>query len=622
MLHHATRSATPLVGAFTTILEAAARRAWVRTKPGRAYPGGTARAQSSVVEPRTRDDDNRPAAEGRKQRVPRYSRSFLSQLPIPKDTPEGSVTYGGCSSLHPEMHSPTTTPIARVLSLPEAYSAFLEVDDARSSALCPHERTCCVQDAPVRARSPGAKRALLTYISPECLSDDDFTAIDPGLDPFPDATTDPPWQEVLASLPESISASLTVHYGPYEPPLPARRPNPRSATGLYRNLLFFRISRPTLSLETLIDYHGAFREYQTTRSFNLLITLALRLVRYGTARALFRDMQARGTPPDSFTRQLRVRLLLRDGTGWHTAWREQFMHAQDENRGMPLSVWLEFFAVEHNYSLRRWRHSTTQPSERELAVVPPVEFKTLEKRHQILMQNLPTIADNHWTRIPSRAIRQIVRILILTNHREHAITITSFLFRLLPEKLPPRWNQACLDIVHLHMLPGPRRGLPHYNFARKLFFKLIRLRPDLQPSATTLFLLMQHLKRSTNGIAMAQPLVYHFVARWGHRVVDDKVRRLLASLAIKGGDLRVADAVDRSQKAVEEARQKRAAEQSLKNEHQHDNLSGKRAFSAALAFSRRGEEGWQWRLLRRRLWQAMQKRRSRGPVDVADGGIG
>ncbi|CCM04187.1 uncharacterized protein FIBRA_06350 [Fibroporia radiculosa] len=154
-------------------------------------------------------------------------------------------------------------------------------------------------------------------------------------------------------------------------------------------------------------------------------------------------------------------------------------------------------------------------------------------------------------------------------------------------------------------MPGKQDGAGELNALLKLFGRMVRARPTLEPDATTVFRLMRPLKRAVRSGDLGLGLVQSFVRRWGLRVVDDRVRRRLASLAIKQANSRLALDVVRSQEVVEQVQAEMAAENVLLHDVAHGTLSGQPAQRGELLrFGRRAREGWHWRLVRRRLWRA------------------
>ncbi|KAI0931850.1 hypothetical protein AcW2_000636 [Taiwanofungus camphoratus] len=455
------------------------------------------------------------------------------------------------------------------------------------------------------------KSLAVTDISIDYLSSADVDLIDPGRDPTPFPQSDPPWSEIVASMPTRDPPFQTVRYGPFEIVPSLTAPHPVCPSDLYQNLLRFISASPPVSLQRVLDYHAAFPDLHSTRSFNLLIKLALRCASFGTAEWLLTKMRAEGIGGDPETRKLRVRYSIRVGK-WEECWKEQTAQAQEEGLAMPLVIWLQFFGTAKRGAFRRRFPSGRDlpPHRKDLEAVSPFDPLVLARRYGMLMQNLPSVTEREWVRIPPRVIHQVVSLLIRIKQRQVAIDTTAFYLKHLPQKLNAAWAKLCLDIIHLHMAPGWKRGLKEHYLVKRTLFAFLRLHPSLQPTPTTLFLLLRTVRKTTKCGDLAWSVVQNFVTRWGPEIVDDKVRRRLASIALKQGKMRLVNTIVRAQTHAEEARKELITELDVKNGVPRVRHKRKLGLSDVLRFARRNGEGWRWLLLRRRVWRARSKRKT------------
>jgi len=444
------------------------------------------------------------------------------------------------------------------------------------------------------------------WVDVESLADEDIANVDPGLHPVPSEDTDPPWSDLMNCISTSPSTLPYVHNGPFEANLFPKISRPLSPAELYQNLLYIRSLDPPPPYRNILNYHAQFRSHHSTRSFNLLIALGIRLSYFGTVRMLLGRMQAEGIRPDTFTRQLSVRNMILSGEGWDAAWKEQISQSRDEGISMPLPVWLEFFGTERTVESARPGRGPQDLVRhlRDPGMTEPISLHTVQMRYRTLMQHMPSVSAREWAVVPAWAVHRVIRGLIRTDQRPMAIDITRFFFEGLPETLTERWQTICRQMIREHMFPRRAPPLVEYGRLRKEVLAFFDLRPDLCPDSAILFGLMRPLKKSDRCGKLASTLVDYFVNRWGVGVVDEQVRRRLASLAIKQKKLGVAKRVIRSQASVEAVRRELRAEADVKDSLQASSLGG---VSEALRFARRGLEGWKWRLLRRRLWRVRSK---------------
>src|ERR1700722_2548104 len=336
---------------------------------------------------------------------------------------------------------------------------------------------------------------------------------------------------------------------------------PTTAPALYQNLLYLlsyhRTSPPSLS--RLVAYHASFPILQSTRSYNLLVGLALRHASFGTVARLLSSMRAQGVREDLETWKLEIRWLVRSSR-WEDAWREVMQTIGREGYGaattpqrsfghgtggMPLPIWLEFLGTAKRgaFRMRRGEGIRTKDEveavkrDRGLEVVEESEDRTLSdySRFELLINNLPDLTVLELGRIPPRMVFLVVQMMLRTDQKQAALDLTRSYLNGLPDDMDDKWCDVCLDIIHLHIIFERRRGLSAHHFTRRTTNNLLGISRCLRPNSTTLFQLLGHLKHTKKCGTIAYGFVNRFKERWGWEVEDGRVRRRVATLGLKEG---------------------------------------------------------------------------------------
>lgn len=304
-------------------------------------------------------------------------------------------------------------------------------------------------------------------------------------------------------------------------------PLPETPPALYRNLLRLLHSRRSHpDLPALLDYHDLFPQLHSTRSYNLLLSFALRHASFGTAQSLLACMRSDGISANLETRKLEIRWLIQTGW-WNQAWDYAMKFCSIPttagNSQLPLVVWLEFLRSAKRGCVRTRAHPRTA----EL-------FAQLDRDHyHLLMDNLPALeelAEN-----APRMIYFVAMFMLQSGQREAALSLTkAFLSRSDPNLSTTQARQY-LDIIHLHLAFGsPCKGLRRFYEDRKVLISLLKLHPTLRPTSTTLFLLLGSLRHSKRCGTIAWGVLRSFKAQWAI-MEDRRTRRRIISFALKEG---------------------------------------------------------------------------------------
>lgn len=448
--------------------------------------------------------------------------------------------------------------------------------------------------APKKARISGPVGAR--PIKLKALSVVDFDRRDPGRvgdvvwsDPPADART-------LVAIPPETLPTPTI-------------PFPTSPQSLYRILLFIT-SNPPCSISEAIDYYFVWpKALHSTKSFNLLISLALRNASFASVDRLFSVMRAESIPPNMETWKLHIRWFVRTGK-WNDAWKRVLEIMGKYNAAtispIPLPLWLELFGSQKRGALRHWVITDREPytqagsvadwgltstvSEAGCNTRPDAGYNSdtrledgknfrvdagvedaensplLRKRlmprpcqrpyavelsrYRALMQVSPLLTSSDQVQILPRTILIITQIMYQVGQRRLALSTALSYLEFLPPQLRRCDRRRVLDLVNFHLSTVTRHRKPclkqHFT-QRRILWKFLHARPDLIPSSTTLFLLLGPLRGCRRSGTLAMQCLHLFQKRWGPRVQSRLVRRRVAGLALKEGRLDIVEAMIRSE---------------------------------------------------------------------------
>ncbi|KIJ68532.1 hypothetical protein HYDPIDRAFT_106732 [Hydnomerulius pinastri MD-312] len=390
-------------------------------------------------------------------------------------------------------------------------------------------------------------------IDADTLSEHDIEWNDPGRTDIIHQS-DPPWN--VANLIASPPAETL--------PFP-QIPNPTTAESLYQNLLHI-ISNQPFVLSTVIRYHFDFpRRLWSTRSFNLLIGLALRQTAFGIAGRLFSAMRREVVPANMETWKLTVRWLVRTGR-WGEAWRRVLTITEQKDfkvemainptKPIPLPLWLELFALPKRGALRRWTRTQATDNSRashwKLVPIPSRSSPALqESRYRALMQVFPPLLPSDHTYLLPRTVLIIVRAMIQVGRRDLALSMASSYLKTLPPHLRRCDRRTILEIVHFYLHVGVQShkpGLERHYAQRRTLYDLLDAHRGLRPSPRTLYLLLGSLRACRRSGSLAMRCFRLFQKRWGNTIQSSMVRRRIMSLALKEGRLDIAECNLRAEK--------------------------------------------------------------------------
>lgn len=361
------------------------------------------------------------------------------------------------------------------------------------------------------------------YVDADILSERDQNSEDPGRMPYPDTLEHLPHLSQLQS-----DDFFTLH-----PMTTPRQPKPPS---LHRQLQSLVDQDPTPPLDSLIRFHASFpARKQSTRSYNLLLRLAIRNASYRTVTYLLETMREMDIPGDEHTLKYTVRFLVRQGL-----WSDAFTVATGRgSRGMANTAfglggvhpiaWAELFGGAQRGAVRRgFEELGSRP------VTPQTHGIGSEQFH-LNMRQLPklTLTNRSVDRPSKTTIYLFVQSLLRMGEHRAALDITIRLLR----ANPTVWG---MRFIHLHIAllgrkPMPKPGIQRYNAARRDLDAMLSACPSLQPDATTLFILLGHLKSTVNCGILGHRLLLQFESRWGKDVVNASVRARMLALARKQG---------------------------------------------------------------------------------------
>ncbi|RDX50464.1 hypothetical protein OH76DRAFT_1348960 [Lentinus brumalis] len=573
MRHHATLTAHLPSLSLASVFQAAAGRAWARTRPTRAYHRTSLRTEgaSSTVHRSPGGHDVGGAMDG----------------------PSSSHTRLSYTSVSPPDALPPVQPSRRALAPhPSPHSS----DNAPSDMGDNRGRTSTPSRPPTRRG--------VTFVDVETLSPHDFEHprfVSPG---SPAYDSDPPWEEIRASVPAHL-LPRAVPFKPQElPPLP----HPSTQQELVQNLVDAITAEPPTSLSQALSYHAAHAALHSTASFNLLIRYAIRCASFRTVDHLLRRMVHDQIPGDQDTRVLRVRSMVRSGQ-WSTAWTEETARMKAEGLGMPLPVWLEFFgSVKRGAIMSRASRDNRRTKEGRAEFLQTPDPTVTAARFHALMEHRPLVTADEWQLVPPHAVHALVRALLAQDRRTAAVEMTRSYFESLPRELDESWRHSCLAIIHLHMDSGRARNLSAHFSALQTLFAFLDMHRCFQPTSSTLFRLLRTLKSTQRCGERADKLIYSFERRWGPDILDDRVRRRWASLWLKQERPDRAERILAVQSALDMERTEWRAELAVTGAQSGKGRRRRLRWLDLSRAPRKGKERWHWRLLRRRIWRAQVRR--------------
>ncbi|EAU93152.1 hypothetical protein CC1G_10520 [Coprinopsis cinerea okayama7 len=395
------------------------------------------------------------------------------------------------------------------------------------------------------------------------------------------------------TLPDSVP-DISDRIPTPQPP-PHSIPQPHNHDAFHQMLLrLIYFTRPPLDLAVILDYFTCYPRLHTTQTYNVIMAYTLRHGAYGSFLSLAKALHASRLPRNMETTKLEVRYMVHRGA-WDQAWRlvTEPTSTRSPNT-IPLPIWVEFF------QFRRLGYDPPRRTRARLTGVMPSRqqgdaLKDWDPRLKLLFEWAPAEMSDP-RRIPPRVILSIVTHLLRLHRFDHAMTLTTSYLRSIPRRLTPRRREDCINIVNAHVALGSSAtGLRKLRDGEKTLKILLRLHSNIRPNATTLFLLLSGLRKAKHCGTRAERVVRKFAGKWGKELKEDlRVRRRVASLALKEGRLDIAKAYSTDPKGTKTGRSTSESPTEANPTLRFRRLSDK------VLLSRRGED--------RRLWQRVRMR--------------
>lgn len=559
MHHRAIRAIPPTANAtaltFSALLQAAAGRAWARSASSVA-PGPSSSPQKRPKLSVVNHDRQNSNGGSQSSLVPKCVRLSYDVLPTEHLSRSTPFPFP-----HPtEIDSPTSASLQK-RELPPTSSPSSSTSPASQHTLQPSHATL---------RAQLKHETFVGYFEPEGIQESDLQRADPSRSHADDPLNIPangqhkevkgPWCWKDPNLGTfSNEKPLETRSTPIV--LPAK-----SRVALYQNLLYLLSHRdPIPSLPALLDYHDLHTGLRSTRSYNLLVAQALRHASFGTVQWLLKAMQADGLPGNFETWKLKVRWLIQTGW-WDRAWNEVMGYqnqnvygwAPQEKSPIPPEIWLEFFRTLKRAPARRrpMAHGSSETDGRtdsSQVVQAPAELPDTMglylARYHVLTANYPVLAPKELARASPRMIYFVVMTMLNSQQSTAALSFTQSYFKALPPIIPANWARICQDIIHLHIALGSsHKGLRKLYESRRTMVSLTKTHSALKPTSTTLLLLLSPLRHAKRCGTVAWNVCNSFKRQWGLRTVDRRVRRRVATLAVKEGRMDIVDKVLSSEK--------------------------------------------------------------------------
>lgn len=446
---------------------------------------------------------------------------------------------------------------------------------------------------------------LLTDIDPDDLSNEEIHFADPGRaqigDTWQDYSIDITNPGVAVGRPERRDALL----------LP-----PRSKNALYQNLLYLITHHDILpSLPALIDYHDMFPKFQSARSYNLLIGLALRHTNYGSVQWLLQSMKVNDVHPNLETSKHRVRWLVQTGCSRdafkfvkslssdnesHTGTSDKQQLRRQQKKLLP--IWLELFRPANGRSIykatstgRRNEHQTSLKS------LPPATTTHILLRPQLLELRSLITPETLSEMSPGLAYHMI-RFLLQVGNTSAARSMTNTYLSNLPRRLPRHLARSCLHIVHLHLTQSSstNKGLARFFEIRRTLVEILKQHDGLRPTSTTLLLLLAPLRRAKRCGTIAWKVLNSFKPQIRRKIVDSRVRRRVIMLADKEGRTDIIERIRPYERSFRLARYLWRMERDVLGGRTLSPYKRLLRSSQGKVFRQNGKDLQAWHLLRRR----------------------
>jgi len=313
---------------------------------------------------------------------------------------------------------------------------------------------------------------------------------------------------------------------------------PNSRRSLVSALIMLYNNVPALPFPRLIDYHNLFPEHHSTRSFNIIIGLAIRHSARPTTVRLFRQMREEGLQRDEETIKLVIRYLVKTGD-WTAAWKsvkEAAARTSNPNN-IPLVFLVEFFGSPSNtVGYRRirdpTRHGEFIVSSNKLSEFPnPEGFAMLQAPVEYAMRH-----DTLHT--PFRILFALSRRLLVIRRGDLARSTLDTFVNTFDPPVRERDLRNIIDLVHLHLRrqynvesDGTQGKFQHPMSIFHRYFTNSRI--GLKPTPMSLYYLLNNLNRNEARGWRAFRVLRHMRRKWGPRIENEGVRRLVAKFAIE-----------------------------------------------------------------------------------------
>ncbi|KAI0348359.1 hypothetical protein BDW22DRAFT_79777 [Trametopsis cervina] len=525
MLGHAHRRVDHL---FVSVLQVAASRAWVRTRPVHTravhrtndaqhnvravinVAAGEGSSTSVLLH-----NDIAPSVAGTTSgceqdeawRVPPTTQAGLSQPLVSLVQPTTGAHRGGLLRVGPSHSASASTPASfetnyRMHKPPLATD--LVVNEAAERLVMRNNITgqdnTSIRDTHSSINSAG-------QTEPGQGDDWDAALSKPSRQygvPFP--STEPPGGELQRSS-ETLSALS-------------------SPVSLYHNLIRLSAAPSSSSahrthkLHELLEYHHRHPEFHSTSSYNLLISLALAIQEFTIAEMLFKEMDRCRIPGDFETRKLSVRFWVRQGQ-WSQAWMRETAGGREP---LPLLIWIEFFE-----GMKIFERSSRSVPSAERAAHRDNCAKAVRSRHTLLLRHRPALTAFATASFPPRAAYYLIRWLLSGGEQQEAHKLTVAYFKSLPRILRPAHRKRLTDIMNLHLQAEAKTT----RELRPTLKKMLTLHPALRPDVDTLRIILRAMRTHTGNSILLDRVRRQFQARWGEDIVDERILFFIADRAFR-----------------------------------------------------------------------------------------
>jgi len=377
-----------------------------------------------------------------------------------------------------------------------------------------------------------------------------------------------------------------------------------SRNSLLRNIRVLLLQKQGDSLVSIARYHADNPSLQSARTYNLLLTHAIRHRYTRLVQGLSRQFRLSGLSPNWVTYKLWTRFHVQQGSA-KFAFDELHRASFGNLERIPSEVLVEFLSSPPpSRSSRRdsSRLKLVHCEEWEIRIVNVIGLRVA--RQDFAVKNLKQ---------PLRYVRLLVAWAVRVGNITAARKLVENVLRAIPQVMSSDEEVALLDVVHQLLAHAPIGTQSHIEL-RGMLSSFTGIRPSLTYKSTTLWVLLRTLRRTKNAGWQALKLVQEWKRTWGPSIEDSLVRRRVADFSLLEGRHDIA------QQMANRMGNMRGCRPDQESFRHLDPL--RKALCMQITYPRQGRLAREWKtaMLRKsilqRKWNQARRRHHRRPLSV------